>query len=290
METQKTVSDFMDFLDDERKRPMTKNYYLGFCREFLEFCRAGGKVINEESANEWLVYLGRTHKESSLHTKYFFAKTFLRWYLKRDDIKINFKLKKIYIEKPPSFTISNIDEMLYAAQSDKKMHINKNYTLLRAFVATLARRNELMQVTKAMMKKTIIEVDKQPREIYIVNFVTEISKSEPREIVIDKTTWNLMMSQETDEEGHIFPFSLRYAEYIMKKYRPAGVKGGCHAIRHGVAKFISSRIQFESDKDILRYYLGHKLPERDITDRYTFLEYPQLQEWYMKFNPLMIKY
>jgi len=163
---------------------------------------------------------------------------------------------------------------------------------IRTLIATLARREEVLNLTKEDIKK----VKDETNEYFVVAFRPEISKGgKGREIVIDAVTWRRLNDIEGNEEGILFPFTLRNANYIINRYRFAE-SGANHAIRHGIARFIYSRLKNPILEDqILKYYMGHSLTKQEH-DKYTLqffnydgsINFKLLAEWYRNYHPIML--
>jgi site-specific recombinase XerD len=277
---------FMEWLNAEKKSPMTIRYYSRTINEFLEHCEKLKLPVDEHEASEFLIIKSEGKQGNSLRTYYFVLKTFFRFYTKKDfrDIRINFRPPRIKMKIPIFFSINQVLEILRNSEGR-----NIHNLFIRTIVATLARRNEVLSLTKNDLKIEKLQDDNnQLQEYHIISFRPEISKSEPRDIVVDKITWNKLNEIDKPKDALLFNFSLRNANHIVNKYRPIGTIGSCHAIRHGVARFIAGKMKYESDKEILKYYLGHKIMKGNVTNIYTTVPIQRMGDWYKNFSPLII--
>lgn len=290
------MNGFLNLMAAEKKSVTTIEYYRIHIIEFLQFCSFINKPVDEDSATEFIITKSAhgAKKGNSIRTYYFVLKTFLRYYLKKDgkDIKIRFKLPKVQIEPPKYFKIEEIVQLLRNAQG-KHIH----YAFLRAMIATMARRNEIWGLEKNDLK--IIHIKKEngeEKDYYVINFRQEISKSEGREIVVDKVTWNILKEQaDLHEDKRIFHFTSRTGNNIVTLYKPYGSRGSCHAIRHGVSRFIKSRTKYMWETQVKEYYLGHNIL-KDMEGLYSSMihkpdgtiDYERLFEFYKDYSPIMV--
>lgn len=293
-EANKQILDqFCYLLTLERKSPVTINYYRVFALGYLEFCEETNREISEFTALEYLnVKEKYTKSENTLKTYKFCMITFLRYHLKKesDQIKLHYKIKPMPYKPVYWFDTGTLYRML----KDSSGHYKHN-AYLRTLIATMCRREEIHSLLKSDLKIVKEKNEQGEEKIYYVICINDQKGLYDRELVVDSITWAKLNDLAREPNERLFKFSSRMCNYIVDKYRPVGVKGSLHAIRHGVRRFIEAKKMLRSDDHAEEYYLGHKIG-KTVEDMYSTLifkpdktiNYEFLFDFYRNYNPIMV--
>ena len=243
-----------------------KNYASGI-RQYASYCKEKGLNPNEKSsASQFLdEKIEAGLRPTSIRALYFA----IRAYFHALGRSFRYSLPKIKYTEQPFWNIDNLNYILMVA-GEKNIEM---YRLLRVQIATIGRIKEVLFLKPENF--VVDEIDGQ--EYWIVDF-RDVAKVRTRRLYIDRKTWEL------GKKGWK-SIDYDYAHTWLRRNKTS--KGGFHAIRRGVATIIASRIENSFDVEILRHYLGHRNPMKEVSARYIFITPKQMKFWYEKYHPVL---
>jgi len=268
-----TIEKFKEHLEYRGLRQPTIDRYLYIVDEYLEYC--GKKKASPATVKDFLIHKTVQHTSGTYRRLIYSA---LKVYLKAISPGFegfDFPMPKAERPLRPEFTLDEMKRLLEAAKSENM----RDYIILRILYVSGIRRGEFcgLDIKDFKIKDGYAEL------------TVRHGKVEPRVIVIDAETANLLKNY-NQEEGLKPPLELT-ADSINKlvtKYKKKAkiVKKGAgpHAIRRSYASHM-----YEGGADILEIQriLGHQ--NINQTQQYIKVSTKRIRETVQKHHPLFAK-